>query len=362
MAYNLDGNDGLYNLSWNSPSSNTFTIGARIRLTNNTTIFAVLMNWGDGIRGMFHFNTSASATLQLYVNEGDDNQVGPASGGSLSTDTWYAVIGQANGSNLKVFVDGSQVGSDVAYDGTLDQSRNGIGIGVKLDDTLTTSGAQPLFLNGHIAEAFVSTAVWTTAEIAAFNTYSPLLIRRPASYWPLIREKVAPVDGTALSEFGAPAVSAHPRVIYPRPRRLIRTGAAIVYNFMRPDADDTDGTWTDQSGGTSLFAAIDETVVDDADYIQSVQAPVNDLCKIRISDPSVAPGQPFKVRYRYKKTGTAAIDLRVRLLEGTTVIATWTHSDIGTDFLTTTQTLSGGEFASITDFNNLYIEFRANAP
>jgi len=129
-----------------------------------------------------------------------------------------------------------------------------------------------------------------------------------------------------------------------------------------PDADSIDGTWTDQSGGTSLFAAIDEIVASDADYIKSASNPVNDTCKISLSDPTVSPAQPFVILYRYRKDGTGQIDLTVRLLEGTTQIGTWTHTDITGTFTDVSQTLTGGEFSSITDFTNLFLEFKANKP
>jgi len=129
-----------------------------------------------------------------------------------------------------------------------------------------------------------------------------------------------------------------------------------------PDADITDGSWTDQDGGTNLFAAIDEPVLSDSDYIKSSSNPVNDVCEVRLSDPGSAPSQPFEVFYRYKKSGGATIDLIVKLVQGTTVIATWTHNDISSSFVTASQVLSGGEFASITDFNDLRIRFEADIP
>lgn len=135
-----------------------------------------------------------------------------------------------------------------------------------------------------------------------------------------------------------------------------------ILQYLRPDADDTDGSWTDQSGGTTLYAAIDETDADDADYIRSVASPSADACKIRLSNPASAPAEPLRVRYRFRKGGDETIDLVVRLYEGAGIIATWTHTDISNSFVTETQTLSGAEFASITDFDDLYIGFEADVP
>lgn len=130
--------------------------------------------------------------------------------------------------------------------------------------------------------------------------------------------------------------------------------------FIRPDADSSDGTWTDQVGGTSLFAAIDESVAADTDYIRSAIAPANDVCKISLSDPSETPSEPVTVVYRYRKNGTTQINLRVRLLQGVTEIASWTHNDITESFVDGEQELTGLQFAAISDFDDLFLEFTAN--
>jgi hypothetical protein len=48
------------------------------------------------------------------------------------------------------------------------------------------------------------------------------------------------------------------------------------------------------------------------------------------------------------------------LLQGTTQIASWTESNIDTAYVTRERVLSGGEFAAISDFTDLFLEFRAN--
>jgi len=111
----------------------------------------------------------------------------------------------------------------------------------------------------------------------------------------------------------------------------------------------------------TLFNAIDEVLASDSDYIVSSTNPVNDVCEIRISDPGSAPAEPAKVRYRYWRTGSGgSMELRVRLLQGATQIASWTHSAITTTPTTVEQTLTSPQFASITDFTDLRLEFRAN--
>ncbi len=130
---------------------------------------------------------------------------------------------------------------------------------------------------------------------------------------------------------------------------------------IRPSADSIDGNWTTEIGGTDLYASIDETDAGDADYIQSPANPVNEACKVRLSNPalgSYAPQEPMVVAYRYAKSGAgAALDFRVRLMQGNTEIASWTETDIGTGWVTQQRTLTTGQFNSITDFTDLYLEF-----
>ena len=95
-----------------------------------------------------------------------------------------------------------------------------------------------------------------------------------------------------------------------------------------PDADQALGFWEDELGATTdVFQSIDEDTPNDSDYIIS---------------PAL---------------GGSSADLIVRLLEGSTEIVEWTHTNISTSLVTTTQILSPLEFAAITDFTNLFIEF-----
>lgn len=133
--------------------------------------------------------------------------------------------------------------------------------------------------------------------------------------------------------------------------------------FLRPDADNSAGTWTNEVGSTPLWSSIDESAASDTDYIQSVNKPSVAICKISLSDPVGSPVQPTVVRYRHKKLDTAGrgVQLKVRLKQGTTTIAEWVHPDDGTSFVTDAQNLTDPQFAAITDFTNLFLEFEATA-
>jgi hypothetical protein len=88
---------------------------------------------------------------------------------------------------------------------------------------------------------------------------------------------------------------------------------------------------------------------------------VGNITKLRLSNPSVTPAEPMTVKYRAQKTVDAGtMELRVRLLQGTTQIASWTESNVPVAVTEYSHTLSSGEFAAITDFNDLFLELRAN--
>jgi len=138
---------------------------------------------------------------------------------------------------------------------------------------------------------------------------------------------------------------------------------------LAPSADSADGSWTDQAGGTSLAAAIDESTASDTDYIRSNVAPSTSSCRVKLAsggDPASSSGH--KINWRTGKQGTRTLNMTVKLYQGGgnslgagTLIATFNRNGVGA-LTTYTETLSGGEADSITDYTDLYLEFTANAP
>jgi len=132
-----------------------------------------------------------------------------------------------------------------------------------------------------------------------------------------------------------------------------------MVEYLRPDADSSDGGWTDAGGGTTLFSSVDESSFNDSDYIKSGASPVNDAVKLRFSDAaSVLIGGI--VRYRLWKTGAEVMNAAVKLLQGAVEIARWDHSGVTGTATTFSQTLTGPQFAAITDLDDLFIEIVAN--
>lgn len=155
--------------------------------------------------------------------------------------------------------------------------------------------------------------------------------------------------GTLLASTSDPAVGAD-------------VAATYLIAVLPPVSDVTVGAWTTNTGATSnLYAAIDESTADDSDYIQSEATPVNSPTTVALAsatDPGVSTGHV--ISYRYQMTGTGLIDLVVDLMQGGTVIASWTHTSIPASWVTAAQTLTGTQADSISDYTALRLRFTAN--
>lgn len=134
--------------------------------------------------------------------------------------------------------------------------------------------------------------------------------------------------------------------------------------FARPSADTVRTAWTDQAGGTTtIYTTIDEVSASDADYIKTSAPPgANEFETLltSVTDPVSSTGHVMRWRRRKQPaSGSAQINLTVRLLQGTTQIKSVSDTDIPGSFTDTSATLSGGEADSISDYTNLRLEFVA---
>ncbi len=128
---------------------------------------------------------------------------------------------------------------------------------------------------------------------------------------------------------------------------------SVTVQLARPTSDVSAGTWT-ASSGSDLYAMLDETAASDADYIVTTGASTCEVALGSLSDPAVSTGH--KVRYRLS-ANTGGITVRLR--EGTTTIATWTHNPAPSALTTYEQTLTGGEADSIISYAALKLQFEA---
>lgn len=127
-----------------------------------------------------------------------------------------------------------------------------------------------------------------------------------------------------------------------------------------PVSDVSVGLWS----ATPLWQKVDEFTASDADLIVSATNPSNDTCEVGLTTTTTDPVSSSNhiVSYRYAKSasGGRTIDLTVRLMQGTTIIATFSHTNIGNTVTQADQTLTGAQADSITNYGDLRLRFIAN--
>lgn len=132
--------------------------------------------------------------------------------------------------------------------------------------------------------------------------------------------------------------------------------------FGRPASTVSSGTWA-ATGAASLHAALNETSASDSEYITSADNTSPDTCEVALdslSTPATRTSHVVRWRWRKENTGGHQVTATMRVMEGTTTIATdsITHptSDVST-FATKVYNLSSGEMTSIGNYGNLRLQF-----
>jgi hypothetical protein len=123
--------------------------------------------------------------------------------------------------------------------------------------------------------------------------------------------------------------------------------------YLAPISDLSTGGWS-QSTGPTLYAVLDESVANDSDYISTTSATTCELKLGNGNDPLSSTGHILKYRI-LAGSGT----LSVALKQGSTTIASWVHTLTGLP-QDISNTLSGTEADSITDYTNLRVTFTSS--
>lgn len=121
--------------------------------------------------------------------------------------------------------------------------------------------------------------------------------------------------------------------------------------YARPLSDVSGGPWIASDGGS-----LADAVKQDDNITMSAAAP--GTCEIKLG-PVVDPQTSYGQVVRYKAGSSAGSGLTVRLKQGATVIASWSHSSLPAAQTVFTQVLSAAQCDSITDYTNLRFEFEA---
>lgn len=147
-----------------------------------------------------------------------------------------------------------------------------------------------------------------------------------------------------------------------RPKLVVDYTNSPEPQFARPDSDISIGEWTDQNGGTTdLWSVIDESTPNDSDYVTRVIDSNPNTLEVGFEDLT-DPGLHTEhfVRYRYCKDNAAkTAQLKVYLMDGSTQIASWTHSDVSESWANAQQELTTEQASNITDYTNLRLRFEA---
>jgi len=330
------------------------------------------MAWVDLISDTNAYSTLYTAQSSATDTSTNVDWIGTNGTGTLLR-TWCSVGGSGvsvlHSSSLVVgtpvhvaLVRESSTSLRVYFNGSLDGSANTVDISARAATTRETLGAigatEPL--PARITAMKQWQAALTQEEIAAeMQAIRPLRLTNLHSWFPCIADTLTDTlkdysgNGRDWSSIGTNTVSTvTPPVPWGAPNVLIGN-TTVTVQYSRPTSDVTAGTWT-ASTGSDLFAMLDETTVSDTDYIVTTGASTCEVALGSMSDPAVSTGH--KVRYRLSATSGG---ITVRLRQGTTTIATWTHAPAPSSLTTYEQTLTGGEADSITNYAALKRQFEA---
>lgn len=128
-----------------------------------------------------------------------------------------------------------------------------------------------------------------------------------------------------------------------------------------PNGDSSVGAWEDEGGATTnLYQSVDETSFDDTDYIRSEANPTNSAVILDFGTPVDPVGRRHILDYRYQKDSTDTMDLTVEYRDGTTVIASTSHTDIPAEPTAASFSLTDEQVAELTGYTNIRVRFVAN--
>jgi hypothetical protein len=285
--------------------------------------------------------------------------------GSQTVRAWYRVVPTA-----------ASEPATYAFGGTASVARRTTIVCYSGCDNVTPMDVTPLATNNSVASTVVHAASITTVtdgcDVVWAGAYdsSTFTVTKPAActnrdqattlYRLTLADLAMPTAGATGDQDGSAGTA---RVNVGMLIALRPASAGPPPQTVAPDGDIATGTWTTDTGATATFAAIDEATASDADYDQSSLNPVTtDTFRVSladVSDPAVSTGHVVKYRYGKDVDGGDAMTLVVRLMQGATQIAAWTHTDVPAGFTTANQTLSGAEADNITDYTNLDLVFEA---
>jgi hypothetical protein len=268
----------------------------------------------------------------------------------------------------KVITDAAGEGTDWTFPASLAVAWGLRAIAVSGADTTTPEDVTPVVAtyasgNPRVASITPVTAGNVLWSLVAANTSSQTISQQSAPWinGAEIGERKNQAAWTTASgttektiswEWSGSPTNIYLTMIAIRPGTEIVAGPVIV----RPITDVLTTGWTNEVGATTnLYASLDEVSANDTDFAQYTDPNGTEPLILSLetaSNPVINTGH--KLRYRIGSSD--AVDWTVRLLQDTTEIASWPHTDI-TAPQTFEQTLTEGEAGSITNYAALRVEF-----
>lgn len=263
--------------------------------------------------------------------------------GSTNGDGSPQILIQQSGADLQVYCSG---GYQLLFSSVLTIGKE-CRVAISIDNLAATGSSLRFAVNGAVKE--FAGGIRATGESTEYfgNGYPGGMPGHYVLYWST--PKFCSV--AELVSF-----TRNPWQIFTPIKKLIFTSIPVgaVPQLLAPISDLSSGGWTPSTGGT-LYGCIDETIADASDYIISSSATSCEVGLAVGTDPLASTGHIL--RYELL-SGTGSIT--VTLKQGATTIASFgPHSLTGAtqDF---TQTLSGGQADSITNYGALSVVFTAS--
>jgi hypothetical protein len=125
--------------------------------------------------------------------------------------------------------------------------------------------------------------------------------------------------------------------------------------FGGPGGDISTGGWT----VAPLYPKVGTATREDSSFISSDDNTATDtavMAMAEIDNPGVNTGHVMRYTYRKSAAGGHAIDFTIRLMQGATVIAEWTHTNISDSFVLAEQILTETQASNITNYAGLSVE------
>jgi hypothetical protein len=157
-ALRFDGNDGVRIPDSTSLEPSKLTLSAWVRHTNSPGPFRYIVSKGANAcnSGSYGLYTPENGGVAFYISDGSQQFVRSplALPASVWDGNWHNVAGTFDGSTVRLFVDGQEVGSGTS-------TTNSIGYGLPVDDGFIGQygGTCDLFLDGDVD----GVQIWSTA-------------------------------------------------------------------------------------------------------------------------------------------------------------------------------------------------------